>query len=153
MHARMTRSVALATAAASALVGASVALASGPGNTTGNGSGTNGRSPVTVTCDGQTLDVITPNGGNNNGAGQIIDAQGHGIPGTGTFTLTDTTTSTVVITEAFGNSGHRNQEQTECTGTVFEGTASEVFGNDLPPGVAPSDTVVGTVDLFVVLKP
>lgn len=92
-----------------------------------------------------------PQAQNSNGAGQIVDEHGHGIPASGTFTVVDETTS-MTISGPFGHPGHGNQDQTECTATIFDGVASDFFGTDLPPGVAAGDHVVATLDVFVVLK-
>jgi len=35
-----------------------------------------------------------------------------------------------------GGHGHSNQQTTECAGTLFEGSASDFFGNDLPAGLS-----------------
>jgi hypothetical protein len=94
-------------------------------------------------------------GQNSNGASQIVDAKGHGIPVEFTFTLTDLTTSTVIDSETgatgHGN-GHPNQPATHCSGVVFEGPASDFFGPELPPNVAPGDTIQATIDGLVIVK-
>ena len=95
-------------------------------------------------------------GENSNGAGQIVDSAGHGIPVAATLTLMDTTTSSVLATEttATGNgNGHPNQTATHCTAVLFQGSASDFFGTDLPTGVAPTDTVQLAFDGFAVIKP
>ncbi|HEU5213874.1 MAG TPA: hypothetical protein VFU10_13980 [Gaiellaceae bacterium] len=88
-----------------------------------------------------------------NGAGQIVDATGHGIPVEAVLTLTDLTTATVLATETtatgHGN-GHPNQQTTRCSGVLFEGPASD-FPDSLP-GVAPGDTVQLTIDALAVLQ-
>jgi hypothetical protein len=107
-------------------------------------------------CGGQDYTVATTNGGNSVGAGQIVDAKGHGIPAFGSFTLTDTTADVVLGTFPIGHgNGHPNQTLTECTGTSFIGTVADLGPpppGGYPPGVAASDTVEGTVDIFVVLQ-
>src|SRR5262249_61607913 len=102
-----------------------------------------GKELIQLTCEGLgPVTVAVQRGDNANGAGQIVDAKGHGIPVDAILTLTDLTTATVLATEmtATGN-GHPNQPATECTGDLFQGSASDFFGGDLPPGVAPTDTV------------
>jgi hypothetical protein len=84
-----------------------------------------------------------------------VDAQGHGIPVNATLTLTDLTTSTVLgseMTATGDGNGHPNQPATHCSGVLFQGAASDFFGTDLPPGVAPTDTVQLTIDAFVIVK-
>jgi len=136
---------------------AAAAFASGPGGGTGNGSGNNGRLQETIQCvNGQSYTVAITQGGNSNGAGQIVDAQGHGIPASGTFTVTDTTQSVVLFQGSIGHgSGHANQTTTECTGQSFVGTVADLGPpppGGYPTGVLASDSVVGSFDVFVVLK-
>ena len=89
--------------AAAAMVPESTAFASGPGG----GSGNNGRTQQTLMCGGQMYTVAVTNGGNSAGAGQIVDANGHGIPTSGTFTVTDTTAHVVLFSGPAGIShGH-----------------------------------------------
>lgn len=144
----------LSATAAVAALGVGIAGASGPGGGAGNGSGNNGRSVQSITCAGTEYMVAVPNAEGSNGAGQIVGAKGHGIPVTGTFTVTDTTVGMVLESGTFGVPGHPNQATTECTGTSFTGTVADFFPPDapLPPGVSPSDTIVGSLDVFVVLK-
>src|SRR5262245_47613917 len=114
-----------------------------------------GKEFVEFTCDGLgTITVSVQRGANANGAGQIVDAKGHGIPVEAVLTLTDLTTSTVLATETtatgHGN-GHPNQPTTHCSGVLFEGPASD-FPGGVPPGVNPADTVELTIDALAVLK-
>ena len=84
-----------------------------------------------------------------------MDAKGHGIGVSATLTLTDLTTATVLATEltATGQgNGHPNQQATHCSGVLFDGSASDFFGTDLPPGVGPADHVQLTIDALAVLK-
>jgi hypothetical protein len=136
---------------------AAAAFASGPGGGSGNGSGNNGRLQETIQCaNGQTYTVAITQGGNSNGVGQIVDAKGFGIPANGTFTLTDTTANVVLSQGPIGHgSGHENQTTTECTGQAFVGTVADLGPpppGGFPTGVSASDTVVGSFDVFVVLK-
>jgi len=144
----------LSATAAVAALGVGVAGASGPGGGAGNGTGNNGRGVQSITCAGTDFMVAVPNPEGSNGAGQIVGAKGHGIPVTGTFTITDTTAGVVLDSEPFGVPGHPNQTTTECTSTSLIGTVGDIFPPDapLPPGVSPTDTVVGSLDVFVVLK-
>jgi hypothetical protein len=87
--------------------------------------------------------------------GQIVGKKGHGIPVETTFTLTDVTSATVIDSEtgATGHgSGHPNQTATHCSGVIFEVVASDFFGPEFPPGVAPTDTIEATIDGFVTIK-
>jgi hypothetical protein len=116
-----------------------------------------GKELVQLTCDGLgTLTVQVQRGENANGAVQIVDAKGHGIPVEATLALTDLTTATVLDSEttaAGQGNGHPNQPATHCSGVLFQGPASDFFGADLPPGAAPTDTVELTIDGFAVIKP
>ena len=114
-----------------------------------------GKELVQISCDGLgSITVAVQRGDNANGAGQIVDMKGHGIPVQNTYTLTDLTTSTVLDTEVTttGQNGHSNQQTTHCSGVLLEVSASDYFGTDLPPGVAPTDTVQLTLDAFAIIK-
>jgi hypothetical protein len=115
-----------------------------------------GKELVQLTCDGLgTITVSVQRGENANGAGQIVDANGHGIPVEATLTLTDLTTATVLGSETTATgqgNGHPNQPATHCSGVLFQGPASDFPGADLPPGAAPTNTVQLTIDAFAVIK-
>jgi hypothetical protein len=148
MQTKLSLPLLLATIAAIVGIAAASASASGPAAP--------GKEVIQFTCDGLgTIPVAVQRGENANGAGQIVDAKGHGIPVNATLTLTDLTTSTELATEVTvtgqGN-GHPNQPATHCSGVLFQGSASDFFGTDLPPGVAPTDTVELTIDAFAVIK-
>jgi hypothetical protein len=142
--------------AALALVPCSAAFASGPGGGSGNGSGNNGRNQVMLNCGGQEFTVAVTQGGNSNGAGQIVGMKGHGIPTTGTFTVIDTTANVELFSGPAGNGhGHPNQATTECMGIAFIGTVADLGPpppGGYPAGVLPTDSVEGNVDIFVILK-
>jgi hypothetical protein len=134
-----------------AVTGIAVATASA------SGPPASGKELIQVTCAGLgTITVSVQRGENANGAGQIVDAQGHGIAVEALLTLTDLTSSTVLATETtatgHGN-GHPNQSTTRCSGVLFQGPALDFFGSDLPPGLDPTDTVQLTIDAFAVIKP
>ena len=136
--------------AVTALVGA---LA---GSASASGPAAPGKQLVDLTCDviGPVTVSVAP-GQNSNGAGQIVDMQGHGIPTAFTFTLTDVTKATLIDSEstAVGNgNAHQNQQTTHCSGVTFDGAASDFFGPQLPPGVAATDEILATIDVWVVLK-
>jgi hypothetical protein len=135
-------------ATATAGIPAAAASASGPAAP--------GKELVQITCDGLgTITVAVQRGDGSNGAGQIVDAQGHAMGVETTFQLTDLTTSTVIATETRASgqgNGHPNQAATHCFGIVFQGPAPGFFEGDLPPGVAPTDAVQVTVDAFAIIK-
>jgi hypothetical protein len=141
--------VLLGTTLATAATLAGAALASGPAAP--------GKQLLQLDCQGLgSITVSVPRGANANGVGQIVDAQGHGIPAAFVFTVTDVTQGFVIDTQtsAVGNgNAHHNQSTSDCTGVEFDDTASNIFGTDLPPGVAPGDEILGTLDVQVVLKP
>ena len=144
MRAKLFVLLLLATTGVMGTVG--VASASGPAAP--------GKELIQLTCEGLgPVTVAVQRGDNANGAGQIVDAKGHGIPVEATLTLTDLTTATLLGTETTATGqGHPNQSATECTGDLFLGSASDFFGNDLPPGVAPADTVQLAFDGFAVIQ-
>ena len=115
-----------------------------------------GKELIELNCDGLGLvTVAVQRGENANGAGQIVDAKGHGIPVSATLTLTDLTTTAVLGTEmtATGQgNGHPNQTATHCSGVLFEGSAADFFGTDLPPDVAATDTVQLMFDGSAIIK-
>lgn len=134
---------------------ASAALASGPGNGSGNGSGTNGRTQETFRCDnGQTYTFAVEAASKSNGAGQIVDALGHGMLVSGTANGTDTTAGVVLFQVSFGHGSHPNQTTTACTSveTLTVADLGPPPGGVYPPGVSPTDTLVITVDVVIVLK-
>lgn len=145
------RTLGVASAAALALGGASVAFASGPGNETGNGEST-GRSQITLDCENgesYTVAVVNPEGAR--GVGQLVGEKGHLIPTGGEFTIVDETLGITLDSEPlFTDAGHKNQETVECTAIVFSGTASDFFGPDLPDGVGATDTITGSVTADVI---
>jgi hypothetical protein len=117
---------------------------------------TPGKELVQLTCDGLgTITFSVQRGENANGAAQIVDAKGHIIAVEATLTLTDLTAATVLGTETtatgHGN-GHPNQPATHCTGVLFQGSASDFFGTDVPPGVAATDTVQLAIDGLAIIK-
>jgi hypothetical protein len=136
--------MAAGTAMVLSLLLASATLASGPA--------TSHRGSITTVCGNQTYTVAVTNGGQNIGAVQVVDASGHAILVSGTSTITDTSTATVLDSWTSGHgSGHDNQAQTECVVDQWY-TATDAFGPDLPPGVGASDTILYRIDFWVVLK-
>jgi len=137
------------------LLAATVATGIGAATASASGPAAPGKELVQLTCDGLgTITIAVQRGDNANGAGQLVDMKGHGISVENTFILTDLTTSTVVDTEVrtTGQNGHSNQPATHCSGVLLEVSASDFFGTDLPPGVAPTDTVQLTLEALAILK-
>jgi hypothetical protein len=126
------------------------------GSATASGPAAPGKELITLNCEGLgDLEITVQRGENSNGAGQIVDTKGHGIPVAIAFTFTDVTTQTVLDSESFAvgdGHAHSNQATIHCSGVTFEGTASDVFGQDLPPGVSATDTIMGSIDVDVVIK-
>jgi hypothetical protein len=150
MKGEKMRRVLLLVVSVVALTFAGVAGASGPA--------ASGQDTLTLTCEGiGTVTVrIQPNE-TSNGVGQIIGSKGHGIPVAFGFTLYDVTTSSVVFADPVaadhgGGHAHSNQATATCTGTVFEGKASDFFGDELPPGVGATDVVRATLTAEVIVK-
>jgi hypothetical protein len=139
----------LLVATATAAIVAAPASASGPG--------AHGKELVQLTCDGLgTITVSVQRGAGANGAAQMVNAKRHAIGVGAIFTLTDLTTATVLDSETTATgqgNGHRNQPATHCSGVVLEGPASDFFVTDLPPDLAPTDTVQLTVDAIAIIKP
>ena len=136
----------LAAMGAMSVVGS--ALASGPAAP--------GKELINLNCSGLgAVTVSVQRGENSNGVGQIVGAKGFGIPVSFTFTLTDVTTNTVLDSgtdTTGGGHAHPNQTASHCSGVAFAGTASDIFGTDLPPGVSATDTIRGTIDGWVIVK-
>jgi len=131
------------------LVVAAPASASGPAAP--------GKELIQASCDGLgTTAISVQRGAYANGAAQIVDAKGHAIGVEATYTLTDLTTATVLDSETTATgqgNGHPSQPTTHCSGVLFRGPASDFFEADLPPYVAPTDTVQLTIDALAIIKP
>jgi len=132
-----------------ALISAAPAAASGPAAP--------GKESIAINCEGLGwITVSVARGENSNGAGQIVGVQGHGIPVSFSEVVTDVTTGVELFsgsTAIGGGHSHPNQATIVCTFEEFEATAGEIFGSDLPPGVAPTDVVRGAGAVDVILKP
>src|SRR5262245_4679365 len=86
-------------------------------------------------CAGTPVTLAANNG---SGAAQLVDLSGHIIPVVFAFTTFDATTSTTLDEQSFpqGNgNAHPNQPTISCGIVVFDGSASDLFGTDLPEGV------------------
>jgi hypothetical protein len=103
-------------------------------------------------CGGDEVTLAANDGA---GAAQFAHIGGHIIPVSFESTLVDVTTSTTLDNEfsPIGNgNAHRNQPTIECDIVLFDGTASDAFGTDLPPGVAPDDEILATLEVVAILK-
>jgi hypothetical protein len=117
-----------------------------------------GKEIVVLECAGLgKVTVSVPRNEHNNAAGQLVGQKGHGIPVTLTTTITDATTKAVLFTETRNSGkghGHPHQATTLCKST-FEALASEFFGGpgeELPPGVSPTDLIQGVFEALVIVK-
>ena len=151
MNVRLSTKLLLVLCAVTAATGLAVATASA------SGPAAPGKELIQLTCDALgTISVSVQRGENANGAGQIVDEQGHGIAVEAMLTLTDLTMSTVLGTgttaTGHGN-GHPNQSTTRCSGVLFHGPATDFFGPDLPPSLQPTDTLQLTIDGLAIIKP
>ena len=73
------------------------ALAVFTGGASASGPAPPGKDVIALNCIGiGPVTVSVPRGNDNNGAGQLVGAKGHGIPVAFSFTITDVTTSTVL---------------------------------------------------------
>jgi hypothetical protein len=115
-----------------------------------------------ATCGGDNVAVtLAANGGtpaHANGAAQFVGESGHVIPLVFNFTTADVTTSTTLdfeshpIGDLHGINAHPNQPTITCRIVLFDGSASDLFGTDLPPGVSPGDEILFTLDVEAILK-
>jgi hypothetical protein len=136
---------------------AATALASG--TAAASGPAPPGKDTFEVQCVGmEPFSVSAPASQHGHGVAQIVGQNGHGIPISSTFTLTDVTTDTVLFsgtdTKGGGQANH-NQAATMCTGIDEEAPASTFFGErglPLPSGVSPEDIVRAVTESQVVIK-
>jgi hypothetical protein len=142
------------------LAGAVAATALFSGTAAASGPAPPGKDTFMVRCEGVgSLTVSAPASQQGHGVAQSVGQEGHGIPLTSTFTLTDVTTDTLLFTDTGtkgGGQANHNQIATTCVGTDEEAPASTFFGErglPLPPGVAPEDIVRAVTETQVVIKP
>jgi hypothetical protein len=104
------------------------------------------------------VDVQVPIG---DAEGQVAERVGCDVDAAGRKTVAlhrregARTTATVLGSETTATgqgNGHPNQPATHCSGVLFQGSASDFFGPDLPPSVAPTDAVQLTIDGFAIIK-
>jgi hypothetical protein len=104
-------------------------------------------------CAGTPVTLAANQG---SGAAQFVDLSGHIIPVVFQFTTVDATTAETlgVQSSPLGNgNAHPNQLTISCGGIVlFDGSASDFFGTDLPTGVSPDDEIIVTLDVTAILK-
>jgi hypothetical protein len=134
-----------AVAATGALTG--TAAASGPAPP--------GKEIVELQCEGiGPVTVSVQRNEHSQGAGQIVGEKGHGIAVSFNFTLTDLSSGEVFSEPEVkgGGNAHPNQTTTTCKGTVFEGEAASIFGEELPPEIEPGDTVRGEFEAQIIVK-
>ena len=126
------------------------------GSAAASGPAAPGKEVIEAECVGLgSITIAVQKSEKSHGAAQIVGQKGHLIPVAFTFVVTDVTTKTVLETETEGPHGkaHSKQTTTTCSGTFFEGTASELAeGEELPPGVEPDDVLRGTFEVEVVVK-
>jgi hypothetical protein len=136
-------------------VGASAGLAS-----TASASRTTappGKELVEVNCEGLgAITVSVPPSEHGKGVGQVVGQNLHGIPVFTEFAAYDVTTKTLVFsgTETSGGGhAHRNQSTTSCVSVPEEVEAALIFGEELPEGVSPADTIRLQFKVNVIVKP
>ena len=128
---------------------------------TGMGSASAAQSYIPLECsDGSSIVVRVPEShSSDNGGwsvGRVVDGgSGHLIPTSFMFTLYDVTTeSTVFSDQQAKGGGHANHRQASVTcSNTDSGSAGDLFGSDLPPGVSAGDTVTVTISVEAVAKP
>jgi hypothetical protein len=127
----------------------------------GTGSASAAQGYIPLECsDGSSIVVRVPDSHSSDkggwSVGQVVDGgSGHLIPTSFAFTLYDVTTeSTVFSDQQAKGGGHANRRQTSVTcSNTDSGTAGDLFGSDLPPGVSADDTVTVTISVEAVVKP
>ena len=133
-----------------------VALAVFTGPAWASGPAPPGKDVIDLNCEGiGPITVTVPPSESNNGVGQIVGQKGHGIGVSFTFIVTDVTTDTVLSSDSSavgGGHAHPNQPTVTCSGVLFSAPASAVVGTDLPPGVAPTDTIEASIVVEVIPK-
>jgi hypothetical protein len=137
------------------LASTAIALAVLAGSAAASGPAAPGKDTLQLTCGSDTLTFSVPRGENANGAGQIVGHKGHAIPVSFAFSLFDVTTNTVLDSESSavgGGNAHPNQVTTNCTAVLFEGTAADFFGPELPLGVAPTDIIRASLAVDLIPK-
>jgi hypothetical protein len=138
-------------------VGAITTIGLFPAGAAASGPAAPGKELVQLDCEGLgAVTVSVPGPAGSNGAGQVVGQKGHGIVVSSRSLVLDFSTFSVVKEESreSGNgNGHPNQPTVSCRGITFEGTASELFGSELPPGVGPDDAVIAGFEAQVIVKP
>ncbi len=110
---------------------------------------------VFVASCGGDVDTVTLAANHGSGAAQFADRGGHIIPVSFEFVVADVTTP-ATLQDDFSAQGkgnaHPNQSTIDCRIVVFDGSATEAFGSDLPPGVSADDEILATLDVVAIPK-
>jgi hypothetical protein len=142
---RIALALVAGTLAATALL-SGTAAASGPAPP--------GKEIAEVQCEGiGAITVALVRNEHGKGAGQIVGEKGHGILVSDSFSVTDLTTGELVFSGTVAKGGghaHPRQGTVACAAPPGEVEAALLFGEELPPGVSPTDIVI-TEDVFQVI--
>jgi hypothetical protein len=137
------------------LASTAMALAVFAGSAAASGPAAPGKDLIQLTCGSDTFTFSVPRGENAVGAAQLVGHTGHAIPVNFAFSVVDVTTDTLLDSDSHavgGGHAHPNQATTSCTAVLFEGTAADFFGPELPPGVAPTDTIRASLAVDLIAK-
>jgi hypothetical protein len=138
-------------------VGAVTTIGLLPAGAAASGPAAPGKKIVQLECEGLgAVTVSAPGPEGSSGAGQVVGQKGHGIVVSSTSLVLDFSTFTVLkdeTRESGGGNGHPNQPTLSCSGITFQGTASEFFGSELPPGVGPGDAIIAGFEDQVIVQP
>lgn len=114
----------------------------------------NGAQEMSLTCGGQQITVLTranKTQAEQNWSAAWIEDMGTAIPVSFEFAAMDDTTGTLLFHQAVDHSpAHQNMQQTTCTQSET-GTAGDLFGSELPPGVDSTDMVTFTITVVAAL--
>lgn len=137
------------------LAGTAISLAVLAGSAAASGPAAPGKELLQITCGHDTFTISVPKGENARGAAQIVDRTGHLIPVNLEFSVVDVTTDTVLESgsNAFGGGhAHPNQAPTSCDVILFEGTAADFYGPQLPAGVGATDIIRASLAVGAIAK-
>jgi hypothetical protein len=138
-------------------VGAITTIGLFPAGAAASGPAAPGKKIVQLGCEGLgEVTVSAPGPEGSSGAGQIVGQNGHVIVVSSRSLVLDISTFSLLkeeTRESGGGNGHPNQPTLSCSGISFEGTASEFFGSELPPGVGPENLIIAGSEDQVIVKP
>jgi hypothetical protein len=137
------------------LAATAAALAVLAGSAAASGPAAPGKETLQITCGHDTFTISVPRGEDARGAAQIVGRTGHLIPVSLDFSVVDVTTDTVLESgsNAFGGGhAHPNQTTQSCGVTLFEGTAADFFGPELPEGMDPTDLIRASLAVEAISK-